>query len=210
MIVAAAPQLTVAILYDTSYLMSGGGPVIIHTPICGLDTRKNRNWIFRTVGVTHIVAEEVKREIYGHFDDADKLRATRSARKVIAELIGRSGTTDGNCRYQEVALTAVARAYSAGDVLGADSRTDRLLVGYAKQLAEAAASDCVYLATDDGGIMIDVNKLRLHQRLNLHCIPSKDGPNITELVASTAPEAKREYYYYAIDLPGLLWKKLFG
>ena len=46
-------------------------------------------------------------------------------------------------------------------------------------------------------------RVRSQQRLNLYCIQSRDGPNITELVASTAPEAKREYYLYAIDLPGL-------
>jgi len=208
--VANAVQLTVAVLYDTSFLMNGGRPVVVQVPAGQLDAKKNRDYIIRTVEITHILPDEVKREIQGHFPDAEKVTATRAARKTVAELIALGDAADEPCRYQEVILAAVAAKHSTGDVLGADSRTDRLLIGYAKQLAESDSFDCVCVATEDGGIMVDVNKLRVQHGLNLYCISAKDGPNITELVVSIAPEAKREYRYSLIDLPGLLWKKLFG
>ena len=125
-----------AVIYDTSFLMS--------ERYRDVPKDKDIEW-------TTFVPVEVKREIHGHFANPEKERWAKAARKRFATLLA------AGC--EEVELSTQAKPVSYDDLLGADSDTDKLLIGFAKHLLENSRFDIVYVATDDGGILCDIAKM---------------------------------------------------
>jgi hypothetical protein len=154
-------KLTVGVIYDTSYLMlprfvslkdvieimefrPKGGPQFM------LPTYEYRQGK-ELFSVTEIVPLEVIAEIRRHFENDEKEQAARQARKRIATLIENGA--------EEVELPPLTDVTAKGDVLGADSETDKRLIEYAKAKAKDSWNLSV-VATDDGGILYDIVKLR--------------------------------------------------
>ncbi|MGA2621107.1 MAG: hypothetical protein ABSF26_26075 [Thermoguttaceae bacterium] len=158
--------MRVAIIYDTSFLMSerywdiqkyfeemveriGNWPPSERIPralYCGVD------W-------TTFVPVEVKKEIRGHFENPDKERWAKAARKRLASLLA------AGCK--EIELSKEAEPVSYDDLLGADSDTDKRIVGFAQKLSYRTVKfGIVFVASDDGGILCDVAKMNRAKGLN--------------------------------------------
>jgi hypothetical protein len=161
----------IAIIYDTSFLMNGCHvDLSLHLP---KDIPKED--LNRTVSVTQVVPREVKEEIHRHFRDPAKEGKAKRARAIVASLIG----DDGNgFQLQEVELKSNTQPLASGEILGADSLVDRLILGYAVELLVNRGFLAVFIATADGGIKLDIAKLRKQEGCNLFVIedpkPSSD------------------------------------
>jgi hypothetical protein len=160
---------TIIVIYDSSYLMSHG-PIVSE-----LAMTSKIPAVKRGCEVVHTIPEEVKLELLNHFSNPEKEQKARGARRIIAEIMRTCDLSDHNVRFQEVNLTASVVQYSSDDTLGADSMTDRLLMGYAKTLAESYRYTAVIIATEDGGIMIDVSQLRRATGLSIYYWTKHDG-----------------------------------
>jgi hypothetical protein len=97
------------------------------------------------------VPKEVTEELKSHFANESKTAAAKSARKLFAEIV------DRGC--EEPSLADVVPEIIDG-VMGSDSPTDRKLVAFAKSLAASGKFEAVIVATDDGGILTDVVRLK--------------------------------------------------
>jgi hypothetical protein len=131
------PEPRIAIVYDTSFLMVDN---------------YHRLTVDRThCGLVEFVPDEVTRELARHLEDEEKAPPARAARKRVAELI------DGGA--QEPAIAGLAEV-KLGNALGCDSKVDAKLLSFVQQLASSGQYALVYLATDDGGLMNDVVRLK--------------------------------------------------
>lgn len=143
----------VAVIYDTSYLMA-------LRPLPHESVPHLRNW-----PLTHFVPEEVQEELERHRTGPDerKRHAASGARKIVAQL---KGLPLPQHRFEGTRADTGARAAPAqvaqppASILGADSRTDRLLVAVARRAVESGGFLLAIVATDDGGILNDVVDLR--------------------------------------------------
>lgn len=161
-----------AIIYDTSFLMNGCCvDLSLHLP---KDIPKEE--LDRTVTVTQVAPREVKEEIHRHFRDPAKEGKAKRARAIVASLIG----DDGNgFQLQEVELKPNTRPHASGEILGADSLVDRLILGYAVELLVDRGFFAVFIATADGGIKLDIAKLRKQEGRKLFVIEDfKPSPDL--------------------------------
>ena len=134
-------SLRLCIVLDTSFLMLERTPDIWEwlssCPRRGLET---------VYSIPSVVIAEVAR----HFG-TDKDQPARVARKRIAQLVGKSAEIE-----QVDHIPSIERA----DAMSADSDADRQIISLASAKADDNQFLAVILATDDGGIMYDVAKLR--------------------------------------------------
>jgi hypothetical protein len=145
--------LRLALIFDTSFLMLDKLPehflgfweVIRH----------------RILDVRVILPPDVCNELHKHLS-TDKSEPARVGRKRLAEMI-ESGVDIEEPSFSEVV------EFTSHSKLGADSPVDRKLIGYARSLALSNEVCGVVIATDDGGIMLDVARL------------NRDGIHVTTL-----------------------------
>ena len=153
----------IAIIYDTSFLMNG----------CCLDLSLYlpkdipREDLDRTLSVIQVVPMEVKEEIHRHFRDPAKEGKAKRARAIVASLMGNVGN---GFQLQEVEIKSNTQPLASGEILGADSLVDRLILGYAVELLVERGFRAVFVASSDGGIKLDVAKLRKQEGRNLFVI----------------------------------------
>ncbi len=162
----------IAIIYDTSFLMNGCCvDLSLHLP---KDIPKEE--LDRTVTFTQVVPGEVKEEIHRHFRDPAKEGKAKRARAIVASLM----SDDGNgFQLQEVELKPITRPHASGEILGADSLVDRLILGYAVELLVDRGFFAVFIATADGGIKLDIAKLRKQEGRKLFVIEDfKPSPDL--------------------------------
>ena len=166
---------TIGIIYDTSYLMldredtSQGYARDLLEAIRGSDQKAVvKGWLNQRVEYTslgdrcalvEVVPHEVVREIHQHFTNPEKDKLAKKARKRVANLVDRGA--------KELTLGDVVKPAEVATLLGADSPTDKLLLGYAAEMV--AASWCyAIIATDDGGILYDCVKMN-QAGMPIHC-----------------------------------------
>ena len=143
----------IGVIYDTSFLMLRDG--VADLAFAFEDRGGNCTYTKNHFTIERIVPEEVIDEIAGHFKRSDKEQPARHARKVVAQLIQEGA--------REIALSAVPLRPIVPSKLGADSETDQCLIAYALHRLDQGGPDrwqVGFIATDDGGIMYDVVKLR--------------------------------------------------
>lgn len=87
---------------------------------------------------------------------------------------------DGNgFQLQEVELKPNTRPHASGEILGVDSLVDRLILGYAVELLVDRGFFAVFIATADGGIKLDIAKLRKQEGRKLFAIEDlKPSPDL--------------------------------
>lgn len=136
--------LPLAIIFDTSFLMLEKWPVSWETLCSVIDEIPLKARL--------VVAAPVHTELRKHLEgeDGQKGQLARIARKRLAELLERG--------VEEPSLEGVQEAEPSSSI-GADSATDRKLIGHGRELAVSGQVCGVMVATDDGGIMLDVANL---------------------------------------------------
>jgi hypothetical protein len=144
---------TVAVLYDSSYLMADERQKpSLHATL---------TWL-ASATVTNIVAHEVQIELGRHLsaDDSNLQKSARRARgRVLA--LAEEAQLAGEHSYQEAKLsTVVADPGPDPDPLGPDSPTDRILIEYGCHLLREKLFRVVVIATNDGGIRRGVMNCR--------------------------------------------------
>ncbi|HRD67493.1 MAG TPA: hypothetical protein PKY50_15220 [Candidatus Competibacter sp.] len=130
----------VAVLYDTSYLMTDLPP--LHRELTAL----------RQSQVTNVVSEEIKQELQNHIDhdDGDKRVLALHGRQRITDLA--EERLPWVVGYQEVRMSDAAAPQKYSASLNPDSATDSLLIEYGLYLLQSQACAAVVLATADSGI----------------------------------------------------------
>src|SRR5271154_5428690 len=117
---------SVAIIYDTSYLMWDREDGSL------LDDRRLRQY-----DIVNFVFDETLGEIAKHMADPQKRVLASKARKRVEAL---QDVRTANVRYSQGSLAGVSPFYGKSP-LGADSRHDRLLLGKAKAFIENGEHD---------------------------------------------------------------------
>jgi len=182
-------EKVLGVIYDTSYLMLDKClDIKLLVGIAGC-WKEKRNWYgridressdaTRLISVVQVVPKPVAEEIRGHFKDEEKHKSARRARKRVASIVERGGL--------EIDVANVVPA-SSDAILGADSETDRRVIAYAIQMVRTDWSAAV-VATDDGGILYDMVKLR------------KDGIP----VFGFANDRVRQFGEFVSTIPGNGW-----
>jgi hypothetical protein len=154
---------TVGIIYDTSFLMLNKPPPVWETlqESVFLFRREgvSRGWFskkteavirssfFDEFQIVEVLPTEVGSEICGHFDDEEKMKPAKKARKIVAELLARGA--------REICLRDKQCSVESTGELGADSEVDRLILGYALAMVESKQWCLSIIATDDGGVLYD-------------------------------------------------------
>jgi len=136
--------LPLAVIFDTCFLMLDKWPASWETLSSVIDQS--------TLKARLVVATPIQAELRKHLEgeDAQKAELARIARKRLAGLLERG--------VEEPGLEGIQETDSLSSI-GADSSTDRRLLGYGKQLALSGQVCGVMIATDDGGIMLDAAHL---------------------------------------------------
>ena len=122
------------------------------------------NWAIK-YDLDSIVPVEVKMELKNHFADENKSPKARLARKRIA-FIAEKG------KLIEPVLEKITTPIVSEDCIGPDSLTDRLIIGYGIDLLKSKKYLSVFVASEDGGIMLDMNRRKMD---NFLCIYTKFG-----------------------------------
>lgn len=146
-----------AILYDAGYLVRAGHLQPFDPAWSGAH-------------VTHIVPEEVKEELRRMLGDARQREQARRCQNNIAALMERGP----NCSYAELRLKDHAHPLTWDQSLGSDSLIGQLMAGYAKKAAEEGDFTHVILATEDGGLALDVKKLRQDTDLPVYAVAADE------------------------------------
>ncbi len=133
----------VVTVFDTSFLMLNRWPDWWDDYLAALENPPLEHKL--------IVPREVYGELRKHMSDPEKKPLAGVACKKLAQLIERG--------CEETSLADVQEA-SCSDIIGADSPIDRKLIGFAESLAALPSTAGVFLATHDGGMMLDVARLR--------------------------------------------------
>ena len=102
-----------------------------------------------------------------------KLRTTtratkRSKRQAAPERIWRLCLKWKRASF--VTLEKEAKPLVVDDLFGADSPTDRLLLGFATVLERDRKADVVKIAIDDGGLILDISTLRKGKLAGIHVL----------------------------------------
>ncbi len=179
---------TVAVIYDTSYLMLEH-PSRLLGVMSLKECVEDHFHFFRVVDrkygkpeysrptdhftISEFVPLDVVKEVRKHFDDPEKMQAAKRARKIIARLIERGAA--------EINLEGICPA-STGSSLGADSETDRRLLGLALSMVTNGWS-CAIVATDDGGILYDAVWLKKAGN-PVHCHTKERWPELHQFLAN--------------------------
>ena len=125
------------------------------------------------------VKEEIKRLLELPKNDRmayqEKGRKARQARGQVARLLEERDLI-------EVGLRGIPPNYKGDKFLGADSHTDRLLVAFAISLIEKDGYFGAVIATDDGGIEVDVKTVRKQSGQQLYCATSRSKRSLTTLI----------------------------
>lgn len=167
MVVDTPLNFRVAIVYDTSYLMND--PLLISldrsvTIKTGWFKTQHLRWSF-----THFLCNDVKSELKKHHDGDEKKGPASAARKAIVRLMRLDD-------YQTFESRSVPLPSKIDAILGADSEVDRKLLGKCLELELSGEFDLVYLATDDGGLMIDIQSLRQNSQSQINYLTT--DPNV--------------------------------
>ncbi len=156
----------VAVLYDTSYLMTD--LPLLHRELTALSQSQ----------VTNVVSEEVKQELQNHIDrdDGDKrVLALRGRRRITDLAEERLPWVVG---YQEVRMSDAVAPQTYSAPLNPDSATDSLLIEYGLSLLQSQACVAVVLATVDSGIRYYcATELWQKHRIPLFGIADPGNPN---------------------------------
>jgi len=128
------------VVYDTCFLMLNKIP-------------SSLDFLREFFSLEFIVPTDVEKEIKKHMEGSDdsKNQKARVARKRIAKLIEKGAKTPSLPDPQD---------YNSPTSIGADSATDKRLIAYAEKLAKTDGGTAVFVATDDGGIMLDISHMR--------------------------------------------------
>jgi len=111
--------------------------------------------------LTMYIPKQVISELYNHFDNPDKVIKAKKARKLIIELKGMGA--------KEIDLSETP-LYTSTSKIGADSKVDRQILGFAISKLEGDNKyDWVVVATEDGGIMYDIQELS-NQGYNIYTL----------------------------------------
>jgi len=137
------------VIYDTSWLMD---PQVLWS----------FDFVPGWVTLHLVISDEVKREIEKHFDDPEKEKLAKHARKVCAELMGLEGYIEKETK--DIPMCPFSMPY-----LAADSKTDRKLINLAWYLAASDMECFVYAATLDGGIQAELAVLYSQHKLPIFC-----------------------------------------
>jgi hypothetical protein len=153
---------TVGIIYDTSFLMLRDN-MDLREAIEEVDLKAAGvvPWLIEIIWFTtklrdklrvvEVVPLEVLCEIRRHFDNVEKQQAAKVARKRVAVLVERGAV--------ESVLGGAEGTVPSNSLMGADSRTDKLIVAYAVSMVQQKRWSYAIIATDDGGIMYDAVKV---------------------------------------------------
>lgn len=153
-------KLTIAVIWDTSAIMSDSADPIA-------DVIEDSLYSY-----THFVPHEVKFELNSHFQNPEKHEAARRGRRFIAERLMR------NTAYEEISLAAIAETQDTDSLLGPDSPTDKKLLAVALTMASSHNFNVVSVATQDGGILYEIERRRRAQsslRISLFGLASPTG-----------------------------------
>lgn len=138
----------VALIYDANWLMDGDTSLFSGAPD-GVNVKELLEHIF----IEEVFPTEVLHEIASFIKHEQKGQAASLARRRVNE------AKEQGLNYREVELERSVTPLSPLGPLGADSRTDRLIVAFA-QLLVTEKYAAVFVATHDGGIISDVLDLR--------------------------------------------------
>lgn len=156
----------VAVLYDTSYLMTD--LPLLHRELTALSQSQ----------VTNVVGEEIKQELQNHIDhdDGDKrVLALRGWQRITDLAEERLPWVVG---YQEVRMSDAVASQKYSASLNPDSATDSLLIEYGLHLLQSQACVAVVLATADSGIRsYCATELWQKHRIPLFGIADPGNPN---------------------------------
>jgi hypothetical protein len=222
-----------AVIYDTCYVMMetfinvrqiindlyfGKGSITIGDGGTGIyGYRGNRYYIDNTgfqngresFAFHEFIPFEVVLEVCNHISSQTKDQLGRKARKIFADILEQGGS--------EVNLTSTVQPYVSKHPLGADSKTDQLILGYALEIENQY--DLVIIATDDGGILYDAVKLTVsgkkifcltkerHEQFkkilcDLICLPNCiDKSSYNKLITSLASECNRKNEHWEKQNP---------
>ncbi len=174
---------TIGIIYDTSYLMLDRDDKTEDQQGDLLWRLKNlyyrrvvRGWFWAeheeytplgdVCALVEVVPHEVVQEIHRHFTNPEKDKLAKKARKRVANLVDRGA--------KELTLGDVVTPAEVSTLLGADSRTDKLLLGYAAEMVAASWSYAI-IATDDGGVLYDCVNMN-KAGMPIHCHTKERWP----------------------------------
>ncbi len=133
--------------------------------------------------VRRAIPEEVKGELEKHLRSDDKSTKARRARGILAELAGKKNTSEISLLHVKVPQLIETR-------LGPDSIVDKKIIGYAISLLSTNFDDFVYIATKDGGIELEVSKIRVEKTLNIYSPVSQSELKTAIPIIPTPEEAK--------------------
>lgn len=136
-------RFRIAVLYDSSFLLRHPELMPYESPFADAHT-------------FHIVPQEVKQQLRSLKRDARHQPDLEHCKQALISLMD----TGPHCDYCELRLEEVASPVTCDNALGTDTWVGQLLVGYAKASLERGNFTHIILATDDGGITLDVKKLR--------------------------------------------------
>jgi len=142
-------KLRLALIYDASSLMSDG---FVHLP--------DKYWGSAVVDWTLFVPTEVEADIRRLSDDPAREQAANRARKRIASFL------EAGCK--EVRLQDVAEPLSLDETTGAAGDVAQRIVGLARKLVQQGRYAAVFVASEDGGILSDVVRLRKKHDLPIY------------------------------------------
>jgi hypothetical protein len=144
----------VAIIYETSYLLKYG------------ETKPFVPEHFDDLVLEHIVPVEVKEEIKEKRADQSIKDQVTSATKAIAALMNPVEPAI----FSEPILSRECKPIDVGSTLGASSGVEQLILGYCETLLSSENYLAVLLATDRGGLMVDVARIQKEYQLPIYII----------------------------------------
>lgn len=152
--------MRLAVVYDTSYLMSGRpliGVAAESHPLAPQTCFGPPDW--PACPVTNVVAKEVQEEIGKHLRSQDTEAHQRAslARGQVLKLMERKCDS---FRFEEPSLAASGAPRIERGPLDLDSETDALLLGHGLELLCSGAVTAVVLASNDGGIHFTFERVR--------------------------------------------------
>ena len=174
------------ILYDTSYLMSDRPSDDVFS--IGSIPEVERDYPLTPI---HVLAAEVKQEIFGNLNSTARTTSARRARLVCSRIIAASS-------YIDVQLSDSPPYEVIDSLLGPDSTTDRKLISWAITQA-ISPKTLVYVATRDGGILSEI--CRLHRERNLRVFCSHLDGAFAKLLESSREECLQDRLEYLKSRP---------
>ncbi|HUI20786.1 MAG TPA: hypothetical protein VLZ74_07045 [Methylocella sp.] len=149
------------IIYDASYLFHGGD--IFY------------QFVLHARPITNVVSKETISEIRRKYSEGCRDIAG-VARGTVLKLLQAQSREGAYAQYIEPQLSDIVEPEVPSEPLGADSRTDRLLIAYGRYLLANGHATTVAIATRDGGIALSLHRLRTHEGLQLYHLYDEHSP----------------------------------